>query len=503
MLRLPSDWSSAHAPFTAILAEGTDPSGWVRDRRTYLHGDTVDATLPVDRGMAMRITDRGIDGLEGFILTQFTPETIEQMLLDTNPLYSGMGVTITGDAASVGSLEMDLDAQTTGLALNATIYEVSLDVTVDAGILGTYSGTIWLDAIEVTGTVVLSVDPHGDLLVEIPDISVNLVGLQLDFPDIWEPVLVTLEIVVPLFLEGTIADMLASEVITAVEDALGAVDEGFAFGPVTIHVSIDEITHDVDGVNIVLDLVVAVDGVDLPSERVGSTGDLPLMFGAYTPIGALPYGAQLVIDDDALNAIGIGLFASGELEQVIEGELPLKSPMPLEAFWFMDALPSMAGVLSDDALITLITRPSVPMVGTAVEGPEGVLDFHIPGFMLEIHADLEDLNGETEPAYLLALDAPIEMTVDAEAGELVVSSGDDIAATLLWCDPVFECESTEGESLSALMKTVINMFVSDMLPDLTALIDGVVMVPLEGGACGIEADHASFYADLVPAEPAE
>jgi len=488
----------AARPFTALTASASDSHGWVRDRRTYLHGDAVDASLPVDRGMAIRITDRGLDGLSAFILTQFTTESIEQMILATNPLYSGMGIDITGDDAEVGGLDVDLDANHGGLALTATLTDVVLDVTIDAGFVGTYSGTIFLDAVEVDGLVTLSA-VGGELVVEIPEISVNLVGLELNFPGIWSWVLEILEAVVPGLLEGMIAEMLTSEVIAAVDDALGSLDQGFAFGPVVIGIAFDEVIHDNDGVNAVLDLQVDLGGVtgDVPAQRVSTDGDMPILFGTHTPVGQLPFGAQVVLDDDALNAIGVGLYASGVLQQQLEGELPTDPPLTLTAGLLMATFPSLDGVVSEEAVLSMSTAPSVPLVGRAAGGPVGVIDFYMPGYRLDIAVDLEDANGAPESAYDLALDAVIHVDVDAENGDLAIYGG-EMEATLIECEERLECEPGEGAGLAELMQLAIGLAVADMVGDLTTLIDGVVMVPLEGGACGAEDEHASFYADLEP-----
>ena len=488
----------AARPFTALTASASDLHGWVRDRRTYLHGDAVDATLPVDRGMAIRITDRGLDGLSSFMLTQFTTESIEQLILSTNPLYSGMGIDIIPDDAEVGVVDLELDAETGGIELRATLIDVTLDVTIDAGIVGTYPGTIYLEAVDVDGLVTLSVS-GGALVVEIPEISVNLIGLDLIFPGIWSWVLSILESVVPGLLEGMIADMLSAEVIAAVDDALGNLDEGFAFGPVVIGIAFDEVTHDHDGINAVLDLEVDLGAVggDIPAQRVSTPGPMPVLFGTTTPVGQIPFGAQVVIDDDALNAIGIGLYASGVLEQQLEGELPTTPPLTLTAGLLKATFPSMDGVLSDEAVLSMATVPAVPLVGRAADGPLGVIDFYMPGYWLDIAADLDDANGTPQSAYDLALDAVIHVDVDAENGELDIYGG-EMDATLIWCEERLDCDPGEGAGLAELMQLAIGLVVGDMVGDLTTLIDGVVMVPLEGGACGNEGDHASFYADLEP-----
>ncbi len=483
------------AVFTALLAEAEDPSGWVRDRRTYVHGDTVDSTLPVERGMALRITDHGLDGVEAIALGEFDEESIEQMILGSNPLYSGLGIDINATAADVGGMVIDLDAEATGLGLVATLTDVSIDVDVDAGILGTHPGNLWLDRVDVDGLVTLSVSA-GDLLVEIPEIDVDLVGLQLSFPGIWSWVLDIIEAVAPVFLEDMIADLLGEEVIAAVDDLLGSLDEGLEFGPVLLEIAFAETAHDVDGVNIVLDLDVNMGGAEVPPTRVTTEGELPALWGSLTPVGQVPYGVHVVLNDDAINAIGLALFASGQLVQEIDGQIPTENPIDLTAGLFKASFPSLD--VDDTELMYLRTEPAVPPVGTAAAGPDGVLDFHIPGFMLDIDTDL-DGSGEPDPAYDVVLDAVVQVAVDAEAGTLDIYGG-DMVSTLITCSEALDCDRTEGEGLAELMKLVIPMAVESLLGNVTELIPGVTMWPLEGGACGSSGDHASFYADLLPVE---
>lgn len=485
------------AVFTPLLAEAEDASGWLRDRRTYLHGDSAAATLPVQRGLAMRITDHGLDGVEAIALGEFNEASIEQMILGSNPLYSGLGIELNATAADVGAMALDLDAEAGGLGLLATLTAVSIDVEVDAGILGSYPGNLWLDQVDVEGLVTLSA-VAGDLVVAMPETAVDLIGLQLSFDGIWEWVMDIIAAVAPVFLEDMMASMLSEEVVTAVDDLLGSIDEGFAFGPVTIGISFAETAHDVDGVNIVLDLAVDLGetGVEVPTERVTTDGALPALWGSLTPVGQVPYGVHVVLDDDALNAIGLGLYASGELALEIEGEIPGGVPMTLTAGLFKGSFPSLD--VDDDQPVTLRTAPSVSPVGTAAEGPDGVLDFHLPGFGLAIDTDL-DGSGEPDPAYDVTLDAVVQIAVDAEAGTLDIFGG-DMASTLIACDQSLDCDRSEGEGLAELMRLVIPLAVEGMVGDLMGLIPGVTLWPLEGGACGSAGDHASFYADMLPVE---
>ncbi len=488
-------------PYTPLLAEAATDYDWARDRRTFLYGDAVASDAPVDRGMALRITDRGLAGLGTFLLSAFEPEAVEQMIMDTNPLYEGdlvvAEIVITADGASVGGLEAELDATATGILLTGSLTDVTLDVTVDAGWAGDYPGTIHVESVDMTALMVLGA-AGGVLTVTVQDVVIDLVNLTMDFEDLWDWLDTGLAWIVPLFIEGMIEDMITEDLPGAVEEALGALDEGFALGPVTIGLAFDDVQHDDAGVNVVLDLSVDTGGAaGLPPQRVATEGELPVLSGSTTP-GGQPYGAQIVLDDDALNAIGIGLLASGELEQSMEGGLPTDPPIPLTADMLIGIFPSLEGEVDSTALMSLATVPTVPLVGTPAEGPESAVDLHLPGFMVDIGGDLSG-SGSPEPIYSVVVDGVIRIGVDTEEQQLTVY-GDDMVATLLSCE--IECDPTEGEGLAALLQLAIGMFVGDLTTGLTQLIEGVEMIPLEGGTVGSEEDHAAIWADLeeVPVE---
>ncbi len=487
------------APYTPLLAEATDPSGWVRDRRTVLVGDATAADTPASQGIALRLTDRGLDALETFLLSSFSPEQVEQLILDANPLYEGdlvvATITITADAATVGGLVADLDARTTGLALAASLADVSIDVLIDAGWAGDYPGTIDIASIDVTASVVLGVQ-DGALTVTVQDLQVDLVGLALDFEDLPDWLDTGLSWVVPLFIEGLIEDMLVDSVAGAVQDALaGALSGGFELGPVTLTLAWQTAAHDDGGVDLVLDagLEIPPDAPELPAERLTTPGALPSLPGVTTP-GGDPYGAAIVLDDDALHLIGIGLLASGELALEMEGAIPTSPPMPLTSDLLEPMFPSLEDALSGTTLMTIRTDPPLPLVGEAAAGPEDVARLHLPGFRLAIEGDLDD-DGDADPIYDLVLDGALRISAD---GELAVS-GEDMQVTLLSCE--VDCAPDEGEGLAALMELAIGMFAGDLTGALTGLIEGVELVPLEGGACGPEGDHAAIYADLVELAP--
>ncbi len=485
-------------PYTPILAEAVDSSGWVRDRRTFLHGLATDASLPVEDGLALRLTDRGMEGIEAFVLTTFTPDSIASMLLSANPLYDdswvGTDIVVTADDATIGSLSLEMDAAVDGIHIDASLHDVTMDITVDAGWAGTYPGTVSVSAVNLQGLATLSAS-GGDLVVDLPEVTVELVDLTTDFPGIWDWIEDLVLWLVPGFLEDAIAEMLKEEVVAAVEGALGSLSDGFPLGPVMVGLAFDRVIHDETGVSAVLDLSLSLgpDGGDTPEMRVSTPGAVPPMGGMLTP-NDREYGAWVTLDDDALSAIGIALLGSGLLEQTIEGELPMDTPMPLTAALLMPMFPSMEGIVDDDAPLTIETLPTVSPVGRPAHGPEGVLEFVLPGFLVDISADV-DGDGAADPLYRIVIDGVILGSIDAQADTLDVR-GKDMTATLL--SATVDAERTEGEGLANLLELAIGLLVGDLVDQLLTLIDGMALVPIEGGASGAAGDHASLYADLLP-----
>jgi hypothetical protein len=485
-------------PYTAILAEAVDSHGWIRDRRTYLHGVPTDASLPVDEGLAVRLTDRGLEGIESFVLTTFTADAIATMLLSSNPLYDdswvGTQIVVTADDATIGGLALEMDALVDGIRIDAALQDVVMDVTVDADWAGTYPGTVRVDAVNLQGLATLSA-AGGSLVVDLPDLTVELVNLTTDFPGIWDWIEDLVLWLIPGFLEDAIASMLQQEVVGAVEQALGTLEDGFPLGPVTVGLAFDSVAHDPDGIAAVLDLSLSLGpgGGDVPEMRVSTEGSLPPLLGTTSPLGT-EYGAWVVLDDDALSAIGIALMGSGLLHQHIEGELPMDTPLPLTAGLLMPMFPSLEGVLDDDALLTIDTAPSVSPVGRPAHGPEGVLEFVLPGFMVDIAGDV-DGDGAADPIYRIVIDGVLEVSIDTDGDTLSVK-GADMSATLLSAE--VDAARNEGEELATLLQLAIGLMVGDLVDQLLTLIDGMTLVPMEGGACGPAGDHASFFADLLP-----
>ncbi len=478
------------APTLPLLAEATDESGWARDRRTVLIGQATPASQPVDQGLALRLTDDGLDGLEPVLEGMMPPSMIEQMILDSNPLYTGI-VDIYADGASIASVELDLDADTGGLVLSGSLVDMTLDLSVDAGWAGIWPGTAHAARVDMTGEAVLST-AAGQLVVSVQDVVVEIVDLTLDFEDVWDWIDEAIAWMVPAFLEGFAEDLITDEAAAAIDGLLTGLTEGFELGGITVELAFDTVSHDAVGVTVVTDLTISGGGGDTPADRVRVPGALPELWHTETP-GGTPFGGQLVLDDDALNAIGIALDGSGLLEQTMEGEIP-GAGMPLQAGLFYMIFPSLEDALDDDAALMLETEPTVPAVGVAAAGPDGVAKLYLAGLMVTIGGDL-DGDGDMEPIYRVAVDGVLDLAVDP-GGDLDIGA-DDLTATLIWAD--VEAERTEGEGLAGLLDVAIGMFVGDLTAGLLDLIPGIHLAPLEGGALGPELDHACLYANLEPA----
>ena len=482
-------------PFTPILAEVWGDQGWARDRHTYVRGDRADATAPVQDGLAARITDDGIDSLQAYVGTLFTADMIAATIRDTNPLYTGeiVGTPIVLDAtnASVGALFLDMDARNEGIVLNGTLTDVSIDLELNADWAGIWTGVVTADACVLESTLVLSAI-GGDLHVAAEEPVVSLVGLDMDFAGIWSWIEDGLESLLLDMLQENLAEMISTDVVGAVNDALVGLQTGFTLETVTLGGSFDRVQHDEHGVNLWLDVELALGGADAPAHRVAVSGDSPTLSGDTTPTG-LPYGAQVVLDDDALNALGVGLHASGLLNQTVEGELPGDIGITLTAGMFMAMFPSMEDVLDDGDPLTLTTVPTVPMIGRAAEGPEDVAHLYIPGFLVNIAGDI-DGDGRTDPLYEIVVDGRLTLAADPEDGDLAIDA-DQMEARLLSCS--IDCAADEGQDLADLIDVLLGLAIGVMTTDLMNLIEGLTIVPLEGGSCGPSGDHAALYGTMV------
>jgi len=481
-------------PFTPLLAEVWGGHGWARDRRTYVRGESTAATAPVQDGLATRLTDDGIDSIQAYVGTLFTADTIAAYIRDTNPLYSGeiVGTPIILDAtnASVGGLFLDMDARNEGLVLNGTLTDVTIDLELNADWAGIWTGVVTADACVLETTLVLSA-VGGDLHVTAAEPVVSLVGLNMDFAGIWSWIEDGLESLLLDMMQESLAEMISTDVVGLVNDALVGLQTGFTLENVTLGGSFASVQHDERGVNLWLDVNLAFGGAEAPEYRVAVPGDSPTLSGDTTPTG-LPYGAQVVLDDDTLNALGVGLHASGLLNQTVEGELPGDIGITLTAGMFMAMFPSMEDVLDDGDPLTLSTFPTVPMIGRAAEGPEDVAHMYIPGFIVNIAGDI-DGDGRADPLYEMVVDGRLGVAADPEDGDLAIDA-DQMEAKLLSCS--IGCAADEGQELANLIDVLLGLAIGVMTTDLMNLIEGLTIVPLEGGSCGPSGDHAALYGDL-------
>ena len=67
-------------------------------------------------------------------------------------------------------------------------------------------------------------------------------------------------------------------------------------------------------------------------------------------------------------------------------------------------------------------------------------------------------------------------------------------AKLLSCS--IGCAADEGQDLAGLIDVLLGLAIGVMTTDLMNLIEGLTIVPLEGGSCGPSGDHAALYGDL-------
>jgi len=484
----------AGAPYTPLWAEAPGPGGWARDRRTYLWGASEEAAAPVVQGMALRMTDRGIDGLQDYVATLLTPDAVEQLIVDMDPLYTGeiAGTTVIvhATAASIGAMYMDMDARDQGIVTNVTLTDLGMDLTLDADWAGTWYGRVDVAAAVLEATIRLDV-VDGALQVEPRDVAVQIVDLQIDFEGLWSWIESGLEAYLESMMEDSVAQMVSGEIATMINDTIAGVQSSFEFGTATVGGTFNDVQHDEHGLNVLLDLELDASGSG-PTHRVTVAGQLPDLAGDTTPQQQVAYGAQVVLDDDALNAIGVALVASGMMTQHVEGELPGDLGFELTAALFTSMFPSLSGVVAADEPIVLDTAPTVPLIGRAAEGPDDVMDLYLPGFVVDFSADLGTEDYGNEFLYRIVVDGVLRVSMDE--GELDIYS-DQMTTTLM--DYSIPCEADEGEDLGDLLKLVITLGMDMMVTDLTTLLEGMTLVPLEGGSCGPNDDHAALYADLI------
>lgn len=470
------------SPLWPVLGDAHDQEGtWARARATLIQGAAAPANAPIEDGLMFRLTDNVLDQLSASLDTLTAELDLESLLVSEDPVTSVAGIDLFVNGVSYGDLLPGLDFTGSGLSYSLRVEAVSLDIFIDAGILGDYDTELAADAIIVSGDMVFGVDGAGGLTVTASNTAVATENLELfGFTDRFG------------LVDSLLGDTIAVEVESVIVDALGGLLEAqeslrsLEFSGLLIESDFVNAIHDPDGVTILADSRLALsEGGDL-GDRLSTDEAWSLPTGKDSPSGT-PYQAGLYLDDDLISALGAGLAATDLLTQEIAGDdlgsFSLDTSLLGTIIPGFDTLPSGQPV-------SLRTRPTTVPVGQA--GREGFAgELHLGGLELDLLTDA-DGDGTDDVVMVVALDAIVGLAPGAE-GELFAIDLIDSQATLLSTTLGSGPDEVEP-GLANLIDLAVPLLVGDLLGDaLTFDLGGAELSVVDGAGVG---DRAALFLDV-------
>ncbi len=481
-----SDAAWPDSPLWPLLAHGSTSDGWLRDRVTAIQGPSLPGADPIVDGLALRLTDHLLTSLRPTFEDLIVGFDIEGQLVTGSPVTTILGADVFVDRVAIAEITLDaLDFTTSGLDWGATITGLELDIRIES-FLGTNENTITADAVIVTGLMVFGGADDGSIAVTAQDTAVEFTNFAIDGqPD-------------TLGLSGFLSDFLATEIEDAIADQIGDAlsiqDElrDLDLGGVTIHSDFTSASHDDTGVNLYADSTVSTEAGPLTNARLSNPG------ARANPIDqefeGSPYGLLLMLDDDLISGLGVGLFEGGLLVQTIEGEdAPINLTTTLLA-GFVEAFEQLPA----DTPVSLVTAPTLGFPASPGTGAPEAARLHVGGMGLDFQVDT-DGDGTPESQMIVVVDVIIALM---GGDNLIDFDLVDIGATMTETSLVVSDPEVTEEALAGMFGVLLPGILSDALTGGLGSEDGSTLEGLEsvGSApVGPDADVAGLYFNIDPA----
>jgi len=469
------------SPLWPVLGDARDAEGsWLRARSTLIHGDSAPALDPIDDGLMFRLTDNVLAQLDVLLDTLVADLDLSELLVGSDPVGSILVADVYITGASFGDLIPSLDFESSGLAYSLRAEDVLIEMVIDAGFLGTYDADLEAAAIIISGDLVIGVDGSGGLTATPSNTSVATEDLELfGFTD-------SIGLVDSL-LGDTIAATVEEQLVDAIDGLLEAQEDlrYLEFSGIAIVSDFTSALHDNNGVTILADSRLELTDGTEPGDRLATDASWSVPTGSDSP-GGVPYQAGLFLDDDLLSALGASLAAGDLLKQEVSGDL---GSITLDTSLLGAIVPGF-DTLPAGQLVTLVTRPSAPLVGQA--GREGYAgELHIGGLELDFKTD-EDGDGTDDVVMTVVVDAVVGLA-PGEDGELLSIDLVESRATLLSTSlPASPDEVEPG--LASLIDLAVPALVGGLLGDALDLsLGGIGLEIVDGAGVG---DRAALFLDL-------
>lgn len=456
-----------------VEASGTDFRGDVHFvRHGVIAGTFAEAAGAVEDGVRIRVNQGGLDRVLDAVADQLIASEIEAMAFAANPVYSDAygiagwdAVTVNADIIRVSFSPVRGAADPTPgqLAIEVTIPNLELGVKGYGDVVGWNYDTdvwFWTDRAVITGMVEVKAE-GGRLVADLPAAQVQLAGFG------WDTSLLPGDLETYLFVDavrGFIEDQLADAMIAQVppllEEQLAGLDLSYETElldrPVSVRADFAAATIDEDGLEVVLDLDVAI-----PGSGAHEDAGYLVAEGGPAQLSTIP-DIALGLHDDLLNRVLFEAWRAGMLEMTMSTEDGSLSPLMLMQLHAEEG--------------TVAVRADLPPVivekagGLQAQVGELIVDIHTPG-------------GEMGENLQLALNVGIDLVPTITDGVLTLELADPIAEMVVRSSDW----GASNEATTALMEEALPL-------DALLILLGDIEVPLpELG--GITIDRAITHRD--------
>lgn len=500
-----------------------DGSGETGDTAVgVLAGEWLPSGDMLQSALSFRLDDSALGGLEKVIEDAIS--TLDLWSLTITPVYDVSWLIFRLQAfiktIRYSAVQVGLDAQADGLHVLARIGRPNVDfdiiVNLGGGNLPPEPVTVQADALIVRGRIVPKIDAAtGHLYVDFEDSDVQLPNLH---------VIVTSRViqVVESVIRG-IGQRVLEEVAQKAIDKLEPSVDPFK---VPLLQSGQELTVDIRGQSVIMDstgVELVLDANATPNQRSlrGQLAPGSFTTRSFPPGFWVSQGLQISVDDDFLNRASHAIWSSGALrvdasafKQLVQqpaatagptapaqGVPPAVaaaqalSPLGITGWELKQALPELAALIPDTALVNVVAEALLPPVFETAQAPD-VLKVSIG----ELHLDLQVDRGQGqgwESVLKLAAHAEMAANVVVDARGFTLSTGTTPRFVFDVIDePMAEIDDRRIEVAATLLLTpALPMFMNTVQMPIRRL-SGLSFYNLQAFPDGPQRDYVTILTNL-------
>lgn len=389
-----------------VEATGVSSAGTVyKTHHGLIAGDTNNPNEPVEDAATIRINESGLNLVLGIAGELITEENLEELLVTGDPIYELEGdpeVTVTPTDISLESTSLVVDPRPGYAEVTVVLTGIAMTADVEGrsgALFASVSPTLAADSVTVTGKLDVSVT-NGEFETTLTDVEAVVVGIDFDTGSL------------PGWLKGSLSDAVLTGVLEGalryaiveilpplIDDALNSIELDFTteiLGKnLTASANITSGAFDIDGLSVVSDLDLSIDGV----KATGAPGYLAAPKG--TPALSTEGDVSIGLYDDILN---LALFEAWRAEVLTyqlstdDGSLPN---------YILDVLGG-----ARTGLVTI--RADLPPTVVEVDGKLRVQ-------LGELYVRIDTVDGLNGDYVILAVGGNMDLILTVEEGELNIA----------------------------------------------------------------------------------